>query len=355
MMTTNIFLLLCGIFYAVLCVFSIVTGLMYAGGRKKLNPLELSDAFMSRYADPEKLKRFTIRMGWVTFVVGVAQGITAFALLRAGSPIRYWIALGFTLFSIFSVAFKLKGKIHVFPLLKCAAYAAILIALLSGSARADFFGEPPAAEGSRNTYEHGGDQMTVLCYGDSNTYGYDPRSYFDERYPAEARWVDILSEKTGLKTVNAGENGREIPRRDAEFVEFQELLARSQADFVIVMLGGNDLLQGASPETAADRMERFLSQIGGIDRSGIILVGPPPKKLGAWVPDESLIRDSKALCAAYEELAENMGIRFVNAGGWDIDLCYDGVHFTEKGHEAFAEGMAEYFLAESICEAPATR
>ena len=140
---TNILLLLCGIFYAVLCVFSIVTGLMYAGGKKELNPLELSDAFMSRYADPEKRKRFTVRMGWVTFAVGIVQGITAFAILRAGSPLCYWIALGFTLFSIGSVAFKLKGKINAFPLLKCAAYLAILVVLLLGSTRAVFFGDAP--------------------------------------------------------------------------------------------------------------------------------------------------------------------------------------------------------------------
>ena len=335
-MIHRILLLLCGIFYAVLCVFSIVTGLMYAGGKKELNPLELSDAFMSRYTEPEKRRRFTIRMGWVTFFVGIAQGITAFAVLRAGRPICYWIALGFTLVSLFSVAVKLKGKINVFPLLKCAAYTAILIVLLLGGTRAMFF-EKHAV--------YGGDPMTVLCYGDSNTYGFDPRSYFGDRYPAEARWVDILAEKAGLSTVNAGENGREIPRRDAEYRQFQELLVQTQADYLLVMLGGNDLLQGASPETAAERMEAFLSQITDLDRSHIILVGPPPKKLGAWVPDESLIQASKELCAAYEALAEKMGIRFVNAGEWDIELCYDGVHFTENGHEAFAEGMADYVKA----------
>ena len=61
-MVIDALLLLCGIFNAVLCVFSIVTGLMYASGKKKLNPLELSDKFMSRYTDSDKLKRFTIKM-----------------------------------------------------------------------------------------------------------------------------------------------------------------------------------------------------------------------------------------------------------------------------------------------------
>ncbi len=133
-------LILCGGFYAVLCVFSIVTGLMYAGGKRKMNPLELSDRFMSRYADPGKLRRFTVRMGWVTFAVGIAQGIASLALLRGNGALSYWIALGFTLFSIASVAFKLKGKISAFPLLKCAAYAAILTVLLLPGTRACFFG-----------------------------------------------------------------------------------------------------------------------------------------------------------------------------------------------------------------------
>ena len=133
-------LLLCGIFYAVLCVFSIVTGLMYASGKKKLNPLELSDKFMSRYTDSDRLMRFTIKMGWVTFLVGIVQGITSFAILHRHNAVLYWIALAFTLFSITSVAWKLKGKINAFPVLKCIAYTAILVVLLLGGARAQFFG-----------------------------------------------------------------------------------------------------------------------------------------------------------------------------------------------------------------------
>ena len=139
MNTVKILLLICGIFYSVLCVFSIVTGLMYASGKKELNPLELSDSFMSKYDTKDKLQKFTIQMGWVTFVVGIVQGITAYAIIKAGSPVLYFIALGFTLFSICSVAFKLKGKINAFPILKCIAYVAILVILLLGSSRLMFF------------------------------------------------------------------------------------------------------------------------------------------------------------------------------------------------------------------------
>ena len=133
-------LTLCGIFYAVLCVFSIVTGLIYASGKRALNPLEVPDAFMAKLDSPEKLQAFAVRMGWVTFVVGILQGITAFAILHRHSAALYAIALGFTLFSIASVAFKLKGKVNAFPILKSIAYVAILIVLLLGASRAQFFG-----------------------------------------------------------------------------------------------------------------------------------------------------------------------------------------------------------------------
>ena len=100
----------------------------------------LSRQNIHRYTDPDKLQRFTIKMGWVTFVVGIVQGITSFAILRRHSAFLYRIALRFTLFSITSVAWKLKGKINAFPVLKCIAYTAILIVLLLSGTRAQFFG-----------------------------------------------------------------------------------------------------------------------------------------------------------------------------------------------------------------------
>ena len=119
---------LCGGFYGLLCVFSIVTGLMYAGGKKELNPLELSDKLMERYEDPEKRGRFARMMGWVTFAVGLVQGLTAYAFFRAG-----------TLFSIASASVKLKGKFNLFPLLKLGAYLLVLIVLLLAGTRSRFF------------------------------------------------------------------------------------------------------------------------------------------------------------------------------------------------------------------------
>ena len=38
-------------------------------------------------------------------------------------------------------------------------------------------------------------------------------------------------------------------------------------------------------------------------------------------------------------VAEKLGVRFVDATDWDIDVTYDGVHYSEKGHQTFAEQL----------------
>ena len=174
--------------------------------------------------------------------------------------------------------------------------------------------------------------MNVICFGDSNTYGHDPRGYFGGRYDPDSRWVDILETKTGWTVRNLGENGREIPTSAPDFP--------ADTDFLIVMLGTNDLLQGRSPEQAAARLERFLSDIS-LDRSKILVIAPPPVKRGAWVPNQQLIDDSRTFAQLCHALAAQMGIRFADAGKWDILLAYDGVHFTEQGHRTFAAGLLE--------------
>ena len=161
--------------------------------------------------------------------------------------------------------------------------------------------------------------LKIICYGDSNTYGYDPRSFLGDRYPAESRWVDILAKKLGCTAVNAGMNGREIPRYPVKF---------ESADLLIIMLGTNDLLQGNSPEAVRERMKKFLDSID-FDRSKILLITPPPMKLGAWVPDQTLVDASKSLNF------HGLGVRCV--GPWDLSLTFDGVHLTEEGHGKLAE------------------
>ena len=177
--------------------------------------------------------------------------------------------------------------------------------------------------------------VNVVCFGDSNTFGYDPRSWYGGRYGAVCRWVDLLAEKTGWTVENLGQNGRVIPAVAPPFP--------AGTDLLIVMLGTNDLLRGRSPAQAAGKLERFLSSLS-LARNQILLIAPPPMALGEWVPSARLIDDSRAFAGLCQALAARMCLRFADAGQWDIPLAYDGVHFTEQGHRAFALGLLEELL-----------
>ncbi len=181
--------------------------------------------------------------------------------------------------------------------------------------------------------------MKLLCYGDSNTYGFDPRSFFGGRYPAEVRWTDLLARETGWEVQNAGENGREIPRRPWEI---DDLLHRAEgADLVTILLGGNDLLQGPpfAAEDAAARMEACLTPLlARRAPASILLVGPPPMTLGAWT-NQAVCLQSRRLAPCYRALAEGLGLSFADGGQWGVELLFDGVHFSPVGHQAYAVGI----------------
>ena len=179
--------------------------------------------------------------------------------------------------------------------------------------------------------------MRILCFGDSNTYGYDPRGFFCDRYDAGDRWVDLLEKQTGHECINAGANGREIPRNP---YVLHLLTEHAPVDIFLVMLGTNDLLQGASAKEAAVRMEAFLNQLLPQCKQ-ILLLAPSPMKRGAWVPTDKLVAESNNLAEEYKLLAEKLDIPFVDTRHWNIELTFDGVHFTEAGHHTFAENLGK--------------
>ena len=179
--------------------------------------------------------------------------------------------------------------------------------------------------------------MRILCFGDSTTYGYDPRGFFDDRYDAEDRWVDLFANQTGHEVVNAGANGREIPRNPNAL---RLLTEHAPVDVFLVMLGTNDLLQGATSQEAADRMEAFLNQLLPHCKQ-VLLIAPPPMKRGAWVLSDALVTESICLAEEYKLLAEKLNIPLVDTRHWNIELTFDGVHFTEAGHHTFAENLGK--------------
>lgn len=178
--------------------------------------------------------------------------------------------------------------------------------------------------------------MRIFCFGDSNTYGYDPRGYFGGRYAAADRWPDLLASQTQWEVLNAGLNGRTIPRS----ADVPELAGLGNGDLLLVMLGTNDLLQGNSAKEAAAAMEAFLKPLLP-HCAQLLLVAPPPLQRGAWVPTDALVAESRQLAREYQTLARKLGIPFADTGEWNVALAYDGVHFTEAGHHTFAEKLGE--------------
>ena len=179
--------------------------------------------------------------------------------------------------------------------------------------------------------------MRILCFGDSNTYGYDPRGFFGDRYDAGDRWIDLLAKQTNHEIINAGANGKEIPRNPYVLRLLNE---HAPVDIFLVMLGTNDLLQGTTAKEVAARMEAFLNQLLPHCKQ-ILLVAPPPMKRGVWVPTDELVAESIHLAEEYKLLAANLNIPFVDTRHWNIELAFDGVHFTGAGHHAFAARLTE--------------
>ena len=176
--------------------------------------------------------------------------------------------------------------------------------------------------------------MKLLCIGDSNTYGYDPRSYFGSRYPAEVRWTDRLD---GYDVINCGVNGMTVPR---EYTRYIGQVRLHEPDLVVVMLGTNDLLSGLSAEEITDRMGGFLDSIIS-EGSSILLISPPILQYGEWAHDDEVVEESESLGGHYRELADRKGCLFADAGEWDIDMTFDGVHFSPEGHAEFARRLEE--------------
>lgn len=183
-----------------------------------------------------------------------------------------------------------------------------------------------------------GARRRLLCFGDSNTWGYDPRSYFGDCYPHP--WTTLLD--GDWEVLNAGQNGREVPRRSGELALARDLLDRAgSVDAMTVLLGDNDLLMDPrlTAEDVAERMEAFLKAIlphPSLREAAVLLIAPAHLRRGAWVAEERLITETARLGMCYEALAQRLGVDFADAGTWDIPMAFDGVHFTEEGHRIFA-------------------
>lgn len=186
----------------------------------------------------------------------------------------------------------------------------------------------------------------VLFYGDSNTYGYDPRGMVGGRYPEEKRWTHLVGDILGEDYIiyEDGMNGRQIPGYPAG-VEYMEVSAEPlyEDDVLAFMLGTNDILLSSSPN--ADRtivkLERIIKWYKNARPPYWLLVIAPVPISDSADDLEIYHEESLRLNRLMEELCKKERILFIDTTDWNVPLAFDGVHFAEEGLQGFAEKMAE--------------
>lgn len=187
----------------------------------------------------------------------------------------------------------------------------------------------------------------AFIFGDSNTYGYDPREFSDERYPEEERWTTILQKqlKDSWELIPDGLNGRRIPDSDGKMMHLERMFREYQPfDLFICMLGTNDILQTLSPdaEEAAEKMEKFLIWLKKRNAApDILLIAPAPIGETGDVFYQRCHRECLRMNQLFREAAKRQQVRFADAAQWDIRLAYDQVHFSPEGCKSFAARILE--------------
>ena len=190
----------------------------------------------------------------------------------------------------------------------------------------------------------------LLCYGDSNTYGYDPADYLGGRYPVPDIWTSLVSEALGpeWEVVNQGMNGRQIPYGPVGFAYLETLLARLRPDdLLLIMLGTNDILLTDRPDAGAAilKMDGLLDWLSSRHPAENTILIAPPQVGRENGPNALYLRFREAIRAmndGFKALAGEYGVRFADASLWDIDLASDLDHFSERGHRQFAEKLLQF-------------
>lgn len=187
----------------------------------------------------------------------------------------------------------------------------------------------------------------LVFYGDSNTYGYDPADFYENRYPACRRWTTIVSEalQDSFRVFAEGMNGRTIPDITRSRGYLARLIEKVKDDGILcTILGTNDILAVMHPDasTAVRKMEQYIHFLLQYLRpEQILIIAPPPsgKEDSADPFWRAAFSESLKMNRGFRLLAAEYGAHFADAAEWDISLSYDLVHFSEAGHQIFAREM----------------
>lgn len=200
---------------------------------------------------------------------------------------------------------------------------------------------------------------TVLCYGDSNTWGYNAAT--QERHPYAARWTTLLAQELGpaYHIIPEGLNGRTTVIPDPFEGEYKSgkamlpgiLESHHPVDLVVLMLGTNDLKHrwGHSPWDIGRGIETLVkliqtSEFGPDGGAPQILIVSPAATCVAGARFEEMFagadEKSQMLAKFYQPVAELYGCAFLDASRHIVSDPLDGIHLAPDALPKLARVIA---------------
>lgn len=205
---------------------------------------------------------------------------------------------------------------------------------------------------------------TVLCFGDSNTWGFMPESItapFPERHPHDVRWTGVLACELGtsFRVIEEGQNGRTTVHddpfavsRNAKPVLPAMLESHKPLDLVVLMLGTNDLkaVFSVSPGEIAMGVKVLAQMILSSDAGPaaqppkLLILCPPAVGDQQHLPDlaakfQNAQKNSRRLPEYYEALATALGCDYLNTQTLIEPGC-DSIHLDAAAHARLGSAVA---------------
>jgi lysophospholipase L1-like esterase len=198
--------------------------------------------------------------------------------------------------------------------------------------------------------------LTVLCFGDSNTYGSIPGE-LGGRHGPDIRWPGVLARELGdgWRVIEEGLPGRTtvfddplVPyRRGADYLP-PCLASHAPLDAVVIFLGTNDLktrMAAGAFDIAAGVGALVQTTLASGSGAGgepprVLLLGLP--RLGPQLPPDFAGAMEKAaeLPRYLAEQAAWLGVEWLDLSEVTAYSALDGFHLDLEGHAAIGEAVA---------------
>lgn len=191
----------------------------------------------------------------------------------------------------------------------------------------------------------------ILCFGDSNTYGYIPNN--GARYDKNTRWTGVLSllSHGKFKIIEGGCNNRTAFATNPAgkiFTGYEILpeLLKDDFDAVVLAIGINDtqFLYNLSPIEIASGVEKLINIVKvKSPQAKIILVAPSILTEDvlngnfACLFDRTSIEKSRQLPLLYQKIAEKQNIEFLDLNSVAKTSSLDGLHYAPEQHKKIAQ------------------